>query len=111
MKRVAAGVHLLIPWLFELTKRPDDRAVKVALCLALLDRVRHRSRFLLGIHFHRWSQCIMGSEAMLAFVARGSASSLVDSCRPRRGHNLTTRHDANSMTPKTGCADAWYKTR
>ena len=26
MKRVAAGAHLPTPWLFELAKRPDDRA-------------------------------------------------------------------------------------
>ena len=26
MKRVAAGAHLLTPWLFEPAKRPDDRA-------------------------------------------------------------------------------------
>ena len=38
MKRVAAGAHLPIPWLFEPAKRPDDRADYYLGCLLPIAR-------------------------------------------------------------------------
>ena len=40
MKRVAAGVHLSIPWLFEPAKRPDDR-VDYFLGCTFLPKCKH----------------------------------------------------------------------